>query len=492
MAPRARCLLLESLPNEIIGYIIGEMDSIPDLTWAISSPPVVRSVFLFRHGYNSARVYEDHNEDETCDKMTFVARGYLRTMEFLADLYIVTRLRSFNDCSTATLTEKQRQRIEAACGQPSPTERLRVLTAFYRRRLFCNIWAPTERVLFRKDDWDDPSDEEIIAISNTTLDEVDDNSSDDGRPLGLLDPLDEWEHQQIDHINVFVSRLCAALCVTAEAHNAPIPKEQVGEMMCKSTSLAKYLRDHGSISYEAVAKVSSFPRYDRDWRQTTPQHKDRMDHPYRAVIEMYSLPFFTSAWHSKRVSVCPHVFMEDGLSCPFYKDEPPLPSFGWVDAVDGWCQNWVGRTFVGKGGEIDDTYKDLADKYWPEDYALAVFRVGGLTMWDRSRVEAIKRLPQLALLGTLRTGWAEAGYDDYDIDPLQYLYGSDGKLGDSELGWGSEFGYDSKDNECFPEPKEGPDLVSGVEEDMSQVEGVLNHGEENSQGKTARQRMDRF
>ena len=117
----------------------------------------------------------------------------LHDMKFLASIYITEQLRSFGN--------------NAATALPTPTERLRVLRAFYRRQIVCNAWAPT----MREPSW---MEQDFAAISNT--------SEHQGVRLGLFAAFEPWELQQVDHIENFVLRLCAALCLAGEESAQPI------------------------------------------------------------------------------------------------------------------------------------------------------------------------------------------------------------------------------------------------------------------------------
>ncbi|KAK0710399.1 hypothetical protein B0T21DRAFT_376534 [Apiosordaria backusii] len=452
-------------------------------------PAAPDAVFLSCHGYNSEFIYEFDGDPAWWEVLSSVASDHFRflydnkttpfsslvqgkhdevmavctelwTMEFLTNLYIDTRLRSFRNVGRQTahpLTKSLKLLRKTACAPPSSAERLRVLRAFYRRQQLCNIWAPTERVELIGDYM--VFDEEMIAINKTT---VDDDDSEDHRPLGLLAIFEEWEQQQIDHINVFVSRLCAALCLAADAHKDPISEDLLGDMMCKATSLVKYIHDHRRIADHAIDKVALFPRCDTNCRLSN--NGDGRNHPYGEAIDKFSLPFFTAEWNSLRREVCPDDYMDEGFWCRFTKDAVDSPPFGWVDAVDGWYRNGIGRAFVGKIDEVDDGYKDIADVYDPgqDTYALGVFRVAGLAMWDRNRVEAIKELPQLVFRGLLKTGWAQVVMDsdaDSDTDPMDY---------------NSEFDFDSDDD--LP-----PHIDEDAEWEMMQEEERLQAEEEELQ-----------
>ncbi|KAK0663413.1 hypothetical protein QBC41DRAFT_234616 [Cercophora samala] len=506
-----QCSLLRSLPNEMISAVICELGSVHDLVNLITTcralyenfrcrkqhhlfcilqnslgPVAPLAVFISYNGYNSAHIYdhEASSNTESWDKISLLAckhssfvyenaktplralvqqsRGDMKsictdlyTMEFLVDLYIETRLQSFG-------------LSKAACAQPSRTERMRVLMAFYRRQLLCNVWAPTERAKAMPSTWMVAYREEIIAISNTTMDEVDDDSSDIGRPLGLLEPFEEWEQQQIDHINVFVSRLCAALCIAADAHNSPIPENLLGEMMCKATSLVHYLRVNKTIADVAIAKVTCLPEALLDG----PINRPGKDHPYLPLIDKYSLPFFISEWHLRRIRLCPDEVRGEGYYVRFTGDSLESPPFGWVNAFNEWCENWVGRTFAGEKGVVSDGYRDIADAYWWDEYPVAFFRVAGLSMWDRSRIYGIKRLPQLTMVGMLATGWAEVG--PADVIPSQ-AYFDDSE--ESEFSWDDELDYNSHlDLEGDDSPAETSD-VEEADEDDQQSDSEVSVGE---------------
>ncbi|KAK0710397.1 hypothetical protein B0T21DRAFT_415955 [Apiosordaria backusii] len=317
----------------------------------------------------------------------------LRSLEFLADLYVKTRLRSFSHPKAAP----------AACAEPTRTERQRVLRAFYRRQILSNVWAPEKRPEYLGDQCMVIDDYELLAIGNTVIPDCFNPT-----PPGLLAAFSDWEMEQIDQANLFITRLSSALCTAAANRTYAIPEGHLAGMVSQAPVLIKYMRNHPLIAKDAIDKMSTMP-------QCTNTAPFDTIHPYLKTIHKYSIPFFTPQWQARRRLFCFDTQRHEGYKCAFLGDAVELPPFGWVDAVDGWFDNPVGRRFrepewqVNRNPDVDDAYKDVAERFWPFEYIVAVFRVGGFAMWDRKRVEAIKVLPQLGGWGRkgLETGWAK-------------------------------------------------------------------------------------
>lgn len=106
--------------------------------------------------------------------------------------------------SSAVLTDARLLCIFPYADPGGPENWMRVLRAFYRRQIISNAWAPTGRT--DRLGW---MGQDMAALSNT--------SEHKGMRLGLSAVFKPWELQQVDHVDYFITRLCAALRLAGEA-----------------------------------------------------------------------------------------------------------------------------------------------------------------------------------------------------------------------------------------------------------------------------------
>jgi len=304
------------------------------------------------------------------ERLTQLCRT-LHDMNFLASIYITEQLRSFDN--------------NAATALPTRTERLRVLRAFYRRQIVCNAWAPT----MREPSW---MEQDLAANSNTS-------ERQDIR-LGLFAAFEPWELQQIDHIEKFVSRLCAALCLARSESTQLISEAQFGELFSKADHLVQFMREHPITTDAALCILQSLSRLnEREGIDSAPTHNND--------ILRYSLPWLQFAWQNHRMAVLPDP-MRDGrgqqqeqdsgeLTVDFFGDAVDLPPFGWVDALDGRYMGFFGNALMSSRPMTDDE-----EMYFAHYSSLELWRTAGFALWDRKRVEDMKQLDRLR---SLYRGW---------------------------------------------------------------------------------------
>lgn len=280
-------------------------------------------------------------------------------------------------------------------GPPAPlsrAERLRILRAFYRRQIVCNAWAPTKR----EPHW---TERDVAAISNTI--------DHQGVSLGLFAAFEPWELQQIDHVNHFVARLCAALTLVGEEEGQ---EADFGEISSHTDELTRYLRSHSELAEAALRVLPSLPRLtSRALLDAAPT--------YSQLSQRYCLPCLRYAWQASRLDRSPDPARDrseheqqqqgedgeeggsNGVRIDFAGDNVELPPFGWVDALAGCYVNWFGEALHSEVGT--SSYNSLESSLARHD-SLELWTAAGFALWDKWRVEAIKELDQTR---QLCTGW---------------------------------------------------------------------------------------
>ena len=312
----------------------------------------------------------------------------LHEINFLANTYIAAQLHSFGG-------EGVTYPMIPTTAPPSCVERLRVLRAFYRRQIVSNAYAPTSRPT---QTW---VDDDSVAISNT--------SDHRGLRLGLFAAFEPWELQQIDHVNHFLTRLCSALRIAGEealaksspewleGETRPINSSGFGVIFSYATELVWYMRKHPDLVDAALRGLLPLP---------VPGGSDNPPCIPRNIIvdfvQPYSLLCLTYAWQQDRFQNLPDPVRdkleEEGAAIEFVADAVDLAPFGWVDALDGRYVNWFGEGL----DSVPSLRPGNEDMFRQRFINGELWRGAGFSLWDKSRVEAIKRLDWLK---SVRTGW---------------------------------------------------------------------------------------
>ena len=294
----------------------------------------------------------------------------LHHINLIADMYVTARLSSFH--------------LGGGGGTPatapiSPLERRRFVRAFYRRQILSNAWAAPRRPRH----W---TNEDTAAISNS--------STHQGERLGLFGTLEPWELQHIDHADVFTMRLCLAL-----VHHSPrtpdgapgISPAHFDDLFAHLHLLARFLHTHPGVA-ELVARDLT--------AGIEPAHCTRLRDDYENPYQMIPLRL---AWQASRHEAFPDPFMDkwdrDGLILRYVGEGLDLVPYGWMDALRGRYVKWFGEGLHSipwlPAWQSDRQSSDQND-------ALILWRDAGFSLWDRTRVEALKKL---GVFGALRTGW---------------------------------------------------------------------------------------
>jgi hypothetical protein len=298
----------------------------------------------------------------------------LHHINFIADMYATARLASFD--------------LGGGAGTPaaaplSRTERRRILRSFYRRQILSNAWAATRRPKY----W---SHEDTAAISN--------RSTHQGYELGVFGTMQPWEMQQIDHADVFITRLCLALVhhspPTADGSSPGISPAQFDELFAHLHRLVPFLRTHPLLAERAAADLAAAGEL---------PHCSRLRDEY---VNPYQMTPLLLAWQSDRATHFPDPVTDkwdrDGRAVPYIGDEVDLAPYGWVDALGGRYVKWFGeglhnlpRLPTGQTGPSRPSDRQFD--------ALHRWRHAGFCLWDRERAEALKGLGMFG--GELYTGW---------------------------------------------------------------------------------------
>ncbi|KAL7926960.1 hypothetical protein ACQKWADRAFT_94127 [Trichoderma austrokoningii] len=380
---RRELLILGVLQNQL-GPVLADARFLSRLSYATPGSAPRECILYWDKMYDMAAVYKDllyRGGDDT--DLGFAALTQqchtLYQINFISDAYIAAQGRWL-------------QAQGLVFSPPSPSERLRVLRAFYRRQIICNAWAPTRR----EPQW---MAQDLAVFSNT--------SGDHGR-LGILAPLQPWELQQIDHVDLFVTRLCLSLCLAGDEQGQPVDEAKFGEIFTHTDCLLRYVREHPAIADTAFSAVTSLLHSNNGAILNIAPL-------YSRFADRYSLLCLQYAWQTHRFDSLPDPTrdqrgeqqqqqqqqeQQDGTIAriDFIGDSVDLVPFGWVDAVQGRYVNWFGNALINAipWAEPDEAYMQY-------NRTLELWRSTGFAIWDHQRVEAIKKLDQLS---ALQTGWA--------------------------------------------------------------------------------------
>ncbi|KAL2171811.1 hypothetical protein VTG60DRAFT_1508 [Thermothelomyces hinnuleus] len=295
----------------------------------------------------------------------------LHLINFITDTYVTAQLASFD--------------LAGGGGTPataplSRLERRRVMRAFYRRQIVSNAWASTRRPAY----WDDLDSN---AFSNT--------STEQGQRLGLFAAFDPWDMQQIDHANYFITHLCRALvhraAEVAAGGGREISPRQFGNLHAHLDHLVRYLRAHRGVAKAAVGDLQS--------GKSLP-HDERLE---KEFVNRYELLPLMYCWQSHRSQSFPDPILDrqeqDGLLMDYsiVGDGPGQVPFGWSDALRGRYVRWYGAGLCGIPWLPP---WESSEKSWAHTCAIELWRLSGFALWDRKRVEALKRLSRFESLQT--------------------------------------------------------------------------------------------
>jgi hypothetical protein len=412
---------LGALPPELFDRILFELDSVRDLANFVATvrfvyrrfeaqktavlsgvlqnelgPVMIDAKFLSMFPYSDPKDWEryyDRMHDmaavyremlqgvrgdgvPSLGKLTDLCRT-LHKINFIADTFLAAQLRSFlmpGEGASAPVIRPD----DPVTAPLTRTERLRVVRAFYRRQIVSNAWAPTRRGPY----W---GAEDSAAMSNT--------STHQGKRLGLLAAFEPWELQQIEHANLFITRVCIALVHReGDGPEESMQLERFGDLYAHLDALVRYLRANPELAEVALSDVSS---------RTEPSYSEV---PYRRFVDRYSLLPLTYPWQSDRSESLPDPGAEkrerDGDKLVHVGDNVNLVPFAWVDALDGRFTTWFGD---GLGSISQNRDQGGRRTYFDRWKTAFCWRCAGSALWDRSRAEALKRIPWLE---TARTGWA--------------------------------------------------------------------------------------
>ncbi|KAK4239282.1 hypothetical protein C8A03DRAFT_14318 [Achaetomium macrosporum] len=315
----------------------------------------------------------------------------LHTVNYLADVYAEARLRAFRAMSKRCPVPLR----TAAAAPLSLTERRRVVRAFYRRQL---VSYAMPLVFVQSLDPRSWPDDEVARISNT--------SQHQGWDLGLFGTLEPWEMEQVDEANLFITQLCLVLVRHGEKHETTVHMYE-GAMFDRLFSylecLVTYMRTHPSLADLALDVVSTPEWWKKGWRDIPYSGR------YHSGLYDFDLPFpivlcpLEPAWQRKRARILPDPSRQERETSPsakmvFEGDDPDSierAPFGWVDALAERYVDWFGQA-------LDSIEWLPEDRRAPTEHVF-LWRCAGFAIWDRRRVEALKKLNYFKMV--VRTGF---------------------------------------------------------------------------------------
>ncbi len=312
----------------------------------------------------------------------------LRQVNFLADAYVEAQMWSFhlggegvsplNPSPTSPSPS-----LGAATAPLSPVERQRVLRAFYRRQIVSNAWAPTRRPAY----W---APEDMAAMSST--------GEQPGTPLGLMSVFESWESQQIDHANIFITRLCLALVrYSRDSEEAwPYWSVEFREVYTHQDRLADYLRANPALAEVALRKLAALATRAEASQEHLNMDMDGDENDgghslFATFVPSCNLLPLVHAWQLDRARTIPEPLIyrweREGREVKYAGDAVGMPPYAWIDGLEGNFVNWYGESlhdiprFVLMYGA-----KDLLRRR-----TCLLWRCAGFALWDRDRVEALKK-----------------------------------------------------------------------------------------------------
>lgn len=296
----------------------------------------------------------------------------LHWINFVTDTYATAQLGWFDFCGGGGTP---------AVAPLSVRERRRIMRAFYLRQIVSNAWASTRR-LARWRDLD------MDAFGHT--------SREQNERLGLFAAFESWDLQYIDHVNVFIMRLCRALvCHASEMVGEgarEISPRQFGDLHAHLDHLVRYLRAHPGVAKAAVGDIQSETVH----RRNESLHKD--------FVHRYQLLPLTCTWQEERAKSFVDPILDgqeqeqDSLKMDHpVGDDPGQVPFGWSDALQGRYVRWYGS---GLSSIPWLPPWESREQDWAHTSLVSCWRHGGFALWDRERVEALKRLKRFEALQT--------------------------------------------------------------------------------------------
>jgi hypothetical protein len=350
-------------------------------------------------------------------ELTMMCRT-LRQVNFLADMYARAQLRSFQPGGegvslsnpSPTTTTRPSSSLGATTAPLSPIERQRVLRAFYRRQIVSNAWAPTRRQTVSNDwgparRWPHWGPEDIAAMSST--------GEHPGTPLGLMSVFESWENQQVDHANLFVTRLCLCLvrCSRASLSASPLKDAEFREICSHQDSLVDYLRASPKLVEEALGKMAALAAraagseadfYMDNMDMDRGEDEDSIPSLFDELVSPCCLLPLVYEWQLDRWRTFPEPLVyrweREGKEVKYAGDAVGLPPFAWIDGLEGNFVNWYGEGLA----NIPRFALRSLEKCRVRHRTCILWRCAGFALWDRPRVEALK---QVQWLENSRTGW---------------------------------------------------------------------------------------
>lgn len=308
---------------------------------------------------------EGDPEPPTLPELTELCQT-LRWVNFITDIYATAQLGWFNFCGGGGTP---------ATAPLSHRERRRVMRAFYLRQIVSNAWAPTRRLAR----W---SDRDSDAFGNSSREP-------DKKSLGLFSAFKPWDLQHVDHVNVFTMRLCRALvCHAPEEGASEISPRQFGDLYARLDYLVRYLQAYPGVARVAIGDIQSEIVHPRD------------ESLHQEFVHRYQLLPLTCIWQEQRAQLFPDPILEKQEQNPLEMDhrvgdDPGHVPFGWSDALQGRYVHWYGSglTVIPWLPPWESREKD-----WAHTSLVSRWRYGGFALWDRERVEALKKLKRFEAL----------------------------------------------------------------------------------------------
>lgn len=309
-------------------------------------------------------------------------------MDFLAHIYISAQSDVFGGEG-------------AGAEPPSRVERQRVLRALYRRQIICNASAPTREPEGRNQDA-----ETRINTGNR-----------EQTYFRFFDAFEPWEMQQVDHIDFFVAKLCAAFRVAEEklepamAETACLPSllrekpssdAELDDIFWHADRLVQYTKEHPRVTDVALhSLIWVLPAGGQNTRFPITVHTEFGRRYYRGPLRN-SWDALWLAWFQDSARDGSGQREETGGSSTtvdFVGDAVDLPPFGWVDALDRRRLYWFGE-WLDYRTECTVSYQ--GDVFGVRSERLKLWRAAGFAFWDKRRVEAMKEQDRMK---KLCTGW---------------------------------------------------------------------------------------
>jgi hypothetical protein len=257
------------------------------------------------------------------------------------------------------------------------------MRAFYLRQIVSNAWASTRHLA----QW---SERDSDAFGNPRREQ--------DESLGLYSAFKPWDLQYIDHVNIFIVRLCRVLVCRAPEMVGEGAREisprQFGDLHAHLDHLVRYLQAYPDVANAAVSDMQSGIVHPRDGSL------------YQDFKRRYELLPLTYHWqetraHSFRDPIVDKQEQEqqrDSLEMDYYvRADPGEPPFGWSDALRG---RYVARYGPGLTNIPWLPPWESREKEWAHESLVGRWRHSGFALWDQERVEALRKLKRFEGLQT--------------------------------------------------------------------------------------------